>query len=392
VSLPASRLWAWLGLAALVAALTWAQRRPATRRCFRWLPVPLWCYLLPMLAVSVGWLPREDASGALYGPLTAHLLPPALVLLLLGADPRAVLRAGKPALIAAVAGAAGIVLGAVAWTGLLRDWLPAQAWTGAGLLAATWTGGTMNFLAMRALVDAPESIFAPLLIVDPLIAYGWMACLIALSSRQGSIDRWLRARRDSATQVVGASVRDTPSSDPRLWLMSVGFAVGVAMGARWLAQRLPTGGPIASGQGWVVLLATTAALLLASVPAIRRLAQPGGGLGYGCLYLVLAAAGAQGRIAALRATPAWLLVGVGTLATHALFLLGAARWRRVPLGVLATASQANVGGLVSAPLVGAVYHHSLAAIGLLLAVAGNAAGTYLGLAAAHVARWLAGAS
>jgi uncharacterized membrane protein len=47
-----------------------------------------------------------------------------------------------------------------------------------------------------------------------------------------------------------------------------------------------------------------------------------------------------------------------------------------------------VGGVVSAPLVGAVYHQSLAPVGLLLALAGNAIGTYLGLASATLCRWL----
>jgi len=58
--------------------------------------------------------------------------------------------------------------------------------------------------------------------------------------------------------------------------------------------------------------------------------------------------------------------------------------------MLATASQANIGGLVSAPLVGAVYHQSLAPVGLLLAMAGNALGTYAGMLAAWLSRWMTG--
>ena len=75
---------------------------------------------------------------------------------------------------------------------------------------------------------------------------------------------------------------------------------------------------------------------------------------------------------------------------HGTTLLVAGRLFRIPLGILATASQANIGGLVSAPLVGAVYRRSLAPVGLLLAIDGNAAGTYLGLAAATFCQWVLG--
>jgi len=96
------------------------------------------------------------------------------------------------------------------------------------------------------------------------------------------------------------------------------------------------------------------------------------------LYLVLAATGAQASIAALWSAPAWLAVGAGVALLHGTVLLMTGRWFRISLGLLATASQANLGGVVSAPLVGAIYHRSLAPVGLLLAMAGNAVGTYLG--------------
>ena len=67
-----------------------------------------------------------------------------------------------------------------------------------------------------------------------------------------------------------------------------------------------------------------------------------------------------------------------------LFLVG--RLRRLPLFLLATASQANIGGLVSAPLVAAVYQPHLASVGLLMALLGNLLGTYLGLLSAHLGR------
>ena len=84
----------------------------------------------------------------------------------------------------------------------------------------------------------------------------------------------------------------------------------------------------------------------------------------------------------------WLAVGAGWMVIHASLLMLGGRLLRVPWAVLATASQANVGGVVSAPLVAAVYDRRLMPVGLLLAVAGNACGTYLGLLAAAIGRFM----
>ena len=90
--------WALGGLVAIVAAIHWAHRRPGWQAAFRWLPVPLWCYALPMLGTTLGALPR---AHPVYPALTGGLLPVALGLLLLGVDVPAVIRAGSRALGAA---------------------------------------------------------------------------------------------------------------------------------------------------------------------------------------------------------------------------------------------------------------------------------------------------
>lgn len=358
------------------------------RRLLRWLPVPLWCYLLPSLAVSLGLLPRETADAPLYRPLTEVLLPLALALLLLGVDVRALRRTGAQALLAAAAGAAGIMAGTAACTWLLASRLPAQAWKGAGSLAATWTGGTMNLLAMRAVLDVPEEVFAPLILVDALIAYGWMALLVGLCGWQAKLNGWLRADASMSSGRADPAVLQRHQVRWHRVLAGLLLAAALAAGARALGGWLPTGQLVSSRNGWTVLLVTTAALGLSLLPRVRGVGAQAGGLGYLMLYLVLAATGAQADLRALRAAPAWLLVGGGTVLLHGAVLLAAGRLWRIPLGVLAVASQANVGGVVSAPLVGAVYQQSLAPVGLLLAMAGNALGTYLGVAAAGAARLL----
>ena len=425
--------WPGVVLVVIVSGILAVARRPMWAPLFRWLPIPLWCYVLPMAAVSLGWLPPQHA---VYRQLTTVALPIALVLLLLGVDLAAVARAGRGAVLAAVVGAVGIIVGAALAVWLLQHQLPTGAWRGAAALVGTWTGGTMNLLALRMLLATPDVMFAPLIIVDAITAYSWMALLVAASAYSGPINAWLRVPPHEDSRAAASSVHPAnngthgaPRAEPvvpswppvgrnperahgqpvpsevegRPWCESrdrgtrrrgasraicAVIALGLTWLASWCAARLPTTALVASAAGWSVLLITAAALALSTLPAIRRLGDAGAALGYPCLYLVLAATGAQTHLSTLWSAPVWLLVGLVIVLVHGgLVLLAGWRWR-IPLGILATASQANIGGVVSAPLVGAMYHESLVPVGLLLALAGNALGTYLGLAAAALCRWI----
>ncbi len=379
-----SAWWPIVVLIGIVTVLLVAHRQPSLQSLFKWCPLPLWCYAIPLVAVTVGWLPSGHPA---YRWLTDHILPLALSILLLGVDVPAVLRSGAQALLAMIAGALAIIVGAPLAVWVLRASLPLEAWKGAGSLAATWTGGTMNLLALRAALATPNAMFAPLIIVDAVVAYSWMALLVAISAYQSPINRWLRVSDDvrgsaSPVNVIEKRRRGVPGIS-----LLIAFALVVA--ARTLAAQLPTMLLISSSTGWTVLLVTTGALGLSLIPRVRSSGERANELGYACLYLVLAATGAQASFTALWSAPVWLAVGFLTVFVHGVVLLLVGRAARIPLGTLATASQANIGGVVSAPLVGAVYRQDLVPIGLLLAVAGNALGTYLGLLAAWLSRcWL----
>ncbi len=377
-------LWSAVGVVVIVAAILLANRHPLLQRLFHWLPIPLWCYTLPMVAVSLGLIPANTAA---YRALTDAVLPFALALLLLGTDLPAVARTGTKALAAAVVGSVGVILGAASGVWLLRGALPAEAWKGAGALTGTWTGGSMNLLALRSILNIPDAIFAPLIITDAVIAYSWMALLVAASALQKPVNAWLRVTT-SAAPPRAAQERRSQSSRRVALAVCGALALMLALGARRLAAYLPVTHLVNSSSGWTVLLITTAALALSLAPPCRRYGASGGVLGYPCLYIVLAAMGAQASLRALQSAPMWILVGVVVVAVHGALLLVVGRWWRIPLGLLATASQANIGGVVSAPLVGAVYDQSLAPVGLLLAMAGNALGTYVGLWAAGLSHGL----
>jgi len=378
---PALLLAAFVGVVALVLH---ARRRGAFQAVFRFLPVPFWCYLLPMLGTTAGLFPSD---APLYGALSRYLLPFCLALLLVSADLSAVARLGARALGVMAFSVAGIVLGAVFGFVLFQDRLPEDAWKSVGALSGSWIGGSANMLALKEALSVPDAIFAPVIVTDTLLAYAWMAFLIAGAGFQKRFDAWNAA----AVPTFGlAGVSPAPTARPGFRAAPLLAAIGAAGFSIFLGDRLPALGTAVTHATWTVLIVTSLSLALSFVPAFST----AGGLtekwGATILYILLASMGARARFTDIFQSPRFLALGVVWLAVHGLALLAAARFLRAPLALLATASQACVGGPVSAPIVAAVYHPSLAALGLLLAVLGNVLGSYVGFLTAHLCRWAAG--
>lgn len=377
--------WALLLWVALVIGL---DRVGWAKPVFKYLPVPFWCYMGPMTMASAGLLP---AYSPMYGLWTSYGLAACLVLLLLGSRPRDVWGAGGPGLAAMVAGSVGIAAGAVAAQILWGSRMPADAWKGLGSLSASWTGGSANMVAVKEILGTPESIFAPLVVVDSVGTYTWMALLVAASSFQEEWNRRvgaapldaLRQERDARSQNPEAPAGDILLSILLVW---AAFAIG-ALCLR-AGDAIPYTTPALTSRTWAILLVTAVGIGLAFTPAARW-AEPLQATRHGTwlLYVLLATLGARARWSDLAQAPVYLLCGATVLTGHAIVLGLYGWWRRVPLALLATASQANVGGVASTPIVAGLYDARLAPLGLLLALAGNLAGTYAGLGIAFSCRF-----
>ena len=368
-------------LAAVVAGVLQLERLPALEPLFRRLPAVFWIYVLPMLATSAGLLP---AASPLYPAVTRYLLPASLVLILLSSDLRAIAQLGPRALGAMAAGSAGVALGAVVALTLFRDALGPEAWKGLAALTGTWIGGSANLLAVSGALGLSPDAQGVAIVVDTLVGYSWMGILVALSSRQPRLDRWLRADRGELAAIGGRLAarleRDRRPTSSRDATFLVGLALGAAALALAIGQRLPPLAEVLTPAAWSILLLTTFGLALSLTPLARLDGAGASSLGYAGFYLLLASVGAQADIARLVARPLWVAAGVTVIAVHALCLAVALRLMRAPSFFFGAASQAAIGGYASAPLVAEVWQRGLAPVGLLLAVVGNVAGTYVGLA------------
>jgi uncharacterized membrane protein len=227
-----------------------------------------------------------------------------------------------------------------------------------------------------------------MVIVDTVVPYVWMGIMIAGVGLQSVFDRWNNSDRGVIDE-LGAKAH--ANSLPVVWswggiLRLVVFVTIGAVAAYALASRLPVVKDIISTYAWTIIVVSMIGLGLSLTP-IRRLEKDGASpCGYYLLYFVLTAIGAKASVANISSAVILIAAGFLIVAVHVVFLLAGARLLKAPMFLVATASQANVGGVASAPVVAAVYQPGLASVGLLLAILGNIVGTYMGILCAQLCR------
>lgn len=365
--------------------------RERLKKYFQFLPSIFWIYFLPMVASTLGWV---AAKSPVYQAAADYLLPASLFLLLVTVDIKAIARLGRLALLMFFAGSAGIVLGAPLVFFVFKEWVGREMGPGFGALAGSWTGGSANMIAVKEAMGTPDEIFLPMVIVDTVVPYVWMGTLVALVTLQPYFDRWSRPRSDIldhlGKRVAGITVS---KAVPLRWhavLLFVMMAGLTTVGARFLGQQLPVIKNVMSAYTWTIMIVSTAGIVFSFTP-LKTLGNFGADkVGYFLLYFVLTTIGAKANVSHVGTAFALILAGFCLVVFHAAILTIAAKLLRAPMFLVAVASQANIGGVASAPVVAEIYQPGLASVGLLLAICGNIVGTYLGIAAGQLCRLVSG--
>lgn len=374
----------------IVGAIYYVKDKTPLGPLFRYVPPILWVYFLPMVGTSLGLFPNESP---LYGTAIRLLLPPALVMLLLSVDIRSLARLGPKAIGTMLFGTAGVVLGAPLALLLFKAWVPADTWMGMASLSGSWIGGSSNMVAIKESIGCPEGIFGIMIVVDVLVGYAWMGIVMSFSGMQDAIDARFKVDRtiiDDLNRRLAAfhaaQRRPTEFVD-----LAVIFAVGFGVG--WIATRLGAWLPpiegILNAFGWTVIVSATLGVTLSFTRTARLEAAGASHVGNFLLYLILTTLGAQADLRTVLGAPVFFAIGAVWIAFHAIVLFLGGRLLKAPMFLIATSSQANIGGVVSAPIVASVYQPSLAPVGLLLGVMGNIVGFYAGLICATLLRWVA---
>lgn len=380
-----------LVLLAVESFVLFLAEHPKTSKFFSVFPFIFWIYVLPMILSSFRVI---DHKSEILPLITQYFLPASLFLLFVDVQLKPILRLGPKALGIFFVGSFGIMLGVVVSFFCFKGLIGAEFWSGFGTISASWTGGSSNMIAVKEALSTPDNVFMPMLIVDATTTYSWMAVLMALSSKQEKINTWIHRgqtiQKDSFED-IGLKIKNNESVVQ--WIPATGivvFSLIVGIFTQWLAGFLPVLKNVISATTWTIILVTFLGIFSSFTP-LRKLEHFGATkIGYLMLYFVLTSVGAKANFSHFNSVGILFLAGLVIIVIHASVLLLAMRWMRLPLYLVATASQANIGGVASTPIVAEVYKKGMAPVGLLLAVLGGICGTYIGIATGQICRLIAG--
>jgi len=227
--------------------------------------------------------------------------------------------------------------------------------------------------------------------VDTIVGYGWMGIVIFFSAYQERIDRW-NGVETSLIDNINIQMSDIESKRRPIRFIDLIAIVSIGMIGGYfsliIGEWLPDLGRIVTSFGWTIIIVSILGIILSLTP-LSDLENAGAShIGNFFLYLLLATIGAKANLTSIIYAPVFLLVGICWITVHAAILFMGGRLLKVPMFLIATSSQANIGGVVSAPIIATVYQKSLAPVGLLMGVLGNIIGIYFGLLTAWILSWI----
>ncbi len=375
---------------------TSASKSPFWIKFYTYVPTVLLCYFIPAVFNSIGLISGE--SSGLYKVASRYLLPASLVLFTISIDLKGIIKLGPKALTMFLAGTVGIILGgplALLTVGFFFPDIyagtgPDEIWRGLSTISGSWIGGGANQTAMLEVFGASPTLFGQMIAVDVLVANLWMAFLLYWAAKPEKLDKLLKSDTSAIYELRDriAKYREGIMKIPSLGdtMLILGFGFGVTgfshLCADFLAPWFETNYPqlnqysLNSAFFWIVVIATTAGLLLSFTKA-RNLEGAGASrMGSVLLYVLVATIGMQMDLGAVLDNPVFFLIGIIWMIFHILIMSLVAFVIKAPFFYVAVGSQANVGGAASAPIVASAFDSSLAPVGVLLAVLGYAVGTY----------------
>lgn len=355
-------------------------------RLGRQLGTTLVVLLLGLVATNLsGWQPDGAAAAWINGPLTSL----AIAELLLAVRLRELWPMARR-LLPPFAISVGCTLGAIVVIGLLlRQPLGTALAPLAGLYAATFTGGSLNFVSVAQALQPPQPLVLLATAADHVVFALWFVASLALGRRRAdrtagngqdadagrSVDpgdrHWMASMADPAGEPGGLP----PISRWRLLLPALAWGLAVLLASQLLTPLLQRLWPALPG----ILVLTTLALIVAQLPG-RRFS---GSYGLGLLLIqpFFTLIGLSSPVAGLLGEGRWVLIYAALVVIlQATGLLLMQRWRGWRLSDVLVASQAAIGGPSTAlALATSLGCPQLALPAVAIGLFGYLLGTYLGL-------------
>lgn len=374
-------LWAFLMLAAAAAIVIEQNVRWAAK-----IPGAVIALLIALAASNFGIVP---ADAPVYDAVWGYVVPLAVPLLLFQLDLHAVFKESGRLLLLFLISSAGTIAGAVAGFLMLRDYIP-ELDKITGMIAASYTGGGVNFAAMAAKLQPSDSMKAATIVADNLMMACYFVILIAVSSSKLVRRIWRSGNENTGSGGAAAYWRPKEISLQNI-AVSLGLSVLlVALSftlSGWLKAQLGEGGNIFTDMlfGLItdkyLLLTTLTFIAILLVPRRRRNVLNGSQeLGTYAIYLFFVVIGIPASIPLIMQQAPLLFVFTLTVAVVNLVItMAAGKLLRYTIEEITLACNANIGGpTTAAALAIGQGWRSLVGPILVIGTVGYIIGNYIG--------------
>lgn len=364
----------WAALFVCVGVGFWAQRCTAIGAKYSGIMITM------TAAMVLSNLRIIPTSSEVYNVTWDILLPIAIPLLLFRTNIRRVVREAGPLLIAFGVGIVGVVLGTVVATALvpLGDELKAPV---AGVLTATYIGGSANFTAVAVAADFKEGAALTATVAADIIATNLHTIAVLVLPGLALVQRHFVNAHGNVVENGGAA----PLDDSHFRLRDldlVGLAYALAMAAA-IAGLGHFTADLLDRSGLAIVFSTLYALLLANLAPglVKRFSGDTEAANF-MLFLFLAALAATADIWDLADLGPILFLYIGIMLTVHVAITFIGGWLlKIDVADLVIASMACVGGASSAGAIASSkgWKH-LVTPGILIGMLGYAVGTFIGVA------------
>jgi uncharacterized membrane protein len=338
-----------------------------------------------------------------YDLVTDYLVPIAVVLLLLQANLRKILSTSRSMFVAFHVATIGTLVGTVLAAMFFRgapESMPALP-EASGMMAASYIGGGVNFIAVQRTYDISPNVANPLLVADNFVMAGIFLLLLVIADRKFFRRYWPHPHCREAESPFGETSANTEHVKP-LGMVELAAALSLALciaatsvylaGAAqgWIKTSTSTGqgehelplaiaGSLVGSQYvWITLLTVAAATLL---PKTMERLHSASILGTYLLYAFLFVIGLPAELMlVLTKVPAMFGFCATIAVTNLVFTLLVGKLLRLNLEELLLAVNATLGGApTAAAMATAKGWNKLILPGLLVGVWGYVIGTFVGI-------------
>jgi len=365
----------------ILCASLLAMERAFTVRLFTWFPPIVLIMFGAMLGYTLGIWEFTESVRATRESTRDLMIPMMLFLMSLKFSFTELKKLGVKTILLCLVSAATIVVGFVITHLLMRGFLGQESSQTFGVMAAGWTGGTQNFVAVKEALQVTDSAMSYTLLMGALCYSVWLVVVMAMKPHRQAINQKLGVETvaDKAAYRVPEPERERIDASG---LMSVlGISLLAASVSTSLGSKLASIG-LSSAMLWTVILSTALGTLAAHTQ-LRKLpaAEEVSGV---MLYIIVALIGAEVSLTAILDAPFYILSGFFILGLHGVAMIAAAKVLKIDIALAAIASVANIGSAPSATVVAATFEQRLIPTAILMSLLGSLLGSFLGLLTAQV--------